>query len=96
MSESYADEPSFFRKYFKAWSFRSAKPTFDPGDELEVFVTGVRNGTPVARIGDTVIEIPDAPVELVDSRVRIRVTDFDSGKYEGRAEFGEKVGESAF
>jgi hypothetical protein len=48
MSDSYADEPSFLRKYLKAWSFRSAN----------------RRSTP--------------------------------GKYEGRAEFGEKVGESAF
>jgi hypothetical protein len=102
MSESYADEDadsedeSFFRKYFKAWSFRSATPSFEPGDEIEVFVTGVRDGVHVARIGDTVIRVPDAPAGLVDSRVRLRITEFDDGAHEGTAEFLEKVGESAF
>jgi hypothetical protein len=100
MSESYAEEEteesSFLRKYLKGWSFRSTNPTFEQGEELEVFVTGIRDGNPVARIGDTVLEVPDAPAGMVDSRVALRVTEFDPSGYEGRAEFVEKVGESAF
>ena len=96
MSDRDAAEESFLRKYFKGWSFRSTTPTFEPGDELEVFLTGVRDGDAVARIGDTVIRIPDAPPGMVDSRVAVRVTDFDPSAYAGTAEFVEKIGESAF
>jgi hypothetical protein len=87
---------SFFQKYLKGWAFRSSTPAFEPGEDIEVFVTGLRDGTPIARVGDTVLEIPDAPPETVDSRVAVRVTDFDRDRHEGSAEFLKKVGESAF
>lgn len=95
MSGEYA-ETSFFRKYLQGWSFRSSTPAYDEGDEIEVFLTGVRGGTPVARIGDTLIEVPDAPPQMVDSRVAVRVTEFDPEHNRGTAKFVEKVGESAF
>lgn len=87
---------SFFRKYLKGWQFRSSTPVFDAGEQLEVFLTGLRGGTPVARIGDSILEVPDAPPEMVDSRVAVRVTDFDPDSHEGTAEFVRKVGDSAF
>jgi len=92
----YAGEESLLEKYFKAWGFRTAKPAFEPGDELEVFLTGVQDGVPVARIGDTLLTVPDAPPELVDSKIAVRVTDFDANDHRGSCEFLEKVGESAF
>jgi hypothetical protein len=96
MSGGTADGSSFFRKYLKGWSFRSTTPTFEPGEEVEVFLTGIRDGSPVARIGDTILEVPDAPAGMVDSRVRVRVEEFDASEHEGSAAFVEKVGESAF
>jgi len=96
MSGAYSGDESFLKKYLEAWSFRSTKPTFEPEQEIEVFVTGIRDGVPVARVGDTMIEVPDAPPEMVDSRVAVRVTDFDESTHHGTAAFVEKVGESAF
>jgi hypothetical protein len=96
MSGSGYADGSLLARYLKGWTFRSTTPAFEPGEELQVFITGVRDGTPVARVGDTVIEVPDASPELVDSRVAIRVTAFDAGESVGTADFVEKVGESAF
>jgi hypothetical protein len=96
MSGGYVDDDSFLAKYFKSWGFRTAKPTFEPGDEFEVFLTGVQDGVPVARIGDTILTVPDAPSALVDSKVAVRVTEFDADGHRGSCEFVEKVGESAF
>ena len=96
MSETRVEEESLLHKYFKGWSFRSTTPAYEPGEEIEVFLTGTRGGVPIARVGDTVLEVPDAPPSALDSRVAVRVTDFDASEYEGTGEFLEKVGESAF
>lgn len=96
MSETPTTERSFLRKYLKGWSFRSTTPTFQPGERIEVFLTGIRDGTPIARIGDTVVEVPDAPPGMVDSQIAVEVTSFDSSGYTGTAEFLGKTGESAF
>lgn len=86
---------SFLQKYFKGWSFRSSTPDFEQGETIEVFLTDGTGG-PVARVGDTIIEVPDAPEEMIDDRVTVRITDFDPSDHRGTAEFVEKVGESAF
>jgi hypothetical protein len=96
MSRTDPEAESVLEKYLKGWWFRSTTPAFEPGQRLEVFVTGVRDGVAVARIGDSVIRVPDAPDGLVDSRVAVHVTEFDASEYTGSAEFVEKVGESAF
>ncbi len=87
---------SRFDAFTEGFSFRSATPSFDAGDELTVVVTGVDAGDPVARVGDTVLRIPDAPAGSVDAKVRVRVTAFDDNDHEGVAEFVERVGETAF
>jgi hypothetical protein len=87
---------SRFEKYTKGWSFRSRHPSFDVGDEISVFVTGSEDGVQLARIGDSKLRIPDAPGDLLDKRVRIRVTEFDDDEHVGEAEYLETVGESAF
>jgi hypothetical protein len=87
---------SLIEKYTKGWSFRTNKPSFDAGDEISVFVTGVEDGTPVARIGDSKLRVVDAPDGLVDKRVVLRVTDFDDGDHVGEAAYLRTVGESAF
>ncbi|MFC3478525.1 DUF7513 family protein [Halobacterium litoreum] len=87
---------SLLKKYTKGWSFRTNKPGFDEGDELSVFVTGTEDGVAIARIGDSKLRLPDAPEDLVDKRVRLRVTAFDENDHTGEAEYLETVGESAF
>ncbi len=87
---------SFVSKYLTGWSFRTTTPSFEEGQEVSLFVTGTRGGTPVARVGDTVLRLSNAPPEAVDSRVRARVTAFDETDHTGEAEYIETVGESAF
>lgn len=87
---------SLLEKYTKGWSFRSNYPSFDVGDEISVFVTGSEDGVPVARIGDTKLRLPDAPENLLDKRVLLRVTEFDEDRHVGDAEYLETIGESAF
>ncbi|MFB6268352.1 MAG: hypothetical protein ABEH83_00295 [Halobacterium sp.] len=87
---------SLLDKYTKGWSFRTNKPSFEEGDEISVFVTGVEAGTPVARVGDTKLRLPDAPDDLLDKRVVLRVTKFDDESHVGEAEYVRTVGESAF
>ena len=82
--------------YLKGWSFRTATPSFEVGEVVSVFVTGVEGGEPVVRVGDTILSVPDAPEEAVDSRVRVRITAFDERDHTGEATYLETVGESAF
>jgi hypothetical protein len=87
---------SLLGKYLRGWSFRTARPTFDVDEEIEVFLTGVRDGTVVARVGDTIIRVPDADPSDVDTRCRIRITEFDDDDATGEATLLATVGESAF
>ena len=87
---------SLISKYLKGWSFRSRRTSFTVGEEIDVFLTGVRDGAVVARVGDTIIRVPDANPAYVDTRCRVRITDFDDGDATGEATFLQKVGESAF
>lgn len=83
-------------KFLAGVGFRSATPSFDEGDEFVVVVTGADGDTPVARIGDSVLRIPDAPADSVDTRVRVRVQSFDDEAHEGTAAYVETVGETAY
>jgi len=87
---------SLFQKYLAGWEFRSNHPSFDAGDEVELFVTGREDGTQIARVGDSKLRIVDAPDGLLDKRVRLTVTSFDDDAHVGEAEYVETVGESAF
>lgn len=87
---------SLFDKFLYGWWFRSSRPDFEQGKELSAFVTGYDGDDAIVRIGDTTLRIPDAPAGLLDKRVRLRVTDFDGNEHDGRGEYVETVGESAF
>ena len=87
---------SLIEKYTKGWSFRTNRPSFEEGDEISVFVTGTEGETPIARVGDSKLRVKNAPRDLVDKRVLLRVTAFDEGDHVGEAEYLETVGESAF
>jgi hypothetical protein len=80
------------------WGFRTATPSFEPGTEVTLFVTGTDADGPVARVGDTVLRVADVPADetVLDRKVRLRVESFDDDRHEGRATYLATVGESAF
>ncbi|SFR46993.1 hypothetical protein SAMN04487947_1799 [Halogeometricum rufum] len=75
---------SFLRKLTAGLHLRTATPTYDAGEELVAFVTGLNGTTPIVRIGDTIIELPDADPSLVDATVRFEVESFDDSTFRGR------------
>lgn len=88
---------SLLKKYLKGWSFRTTRPTFEAGEEISVFITGSEDGSAIARIGDTKLRVQNVPDgEMIDTRVRLRVTQFNENDHVGEAEYVETVGESAF
>lgn len=82
---------SLLDKYLAGWSFRTNKPEFEAGEEIDVYLTGHRNGTATARVGDTILHVEGAPSNAVDERVRLRVEEFDANEHVGRATFVEAL-----
>jgi hypothetical protein len=76
--------------------FRTNTPSFEAGEEITAFVTGVEDGTAVARVGDSKLRISNAPVDAVDTLVRLRVEGFNEDTHVGQAEYLETVGASSF
>jgi hypothetical protein len=75
-------------KLLAGWTFRTSTPVYEPGEELTAFVTGVNGSTPVVRIGDSIIRLPDTngDGDLVEKRVTLKVTEFDAQRHEGTGE----------
>lgn len=76
---------SILEKYIKGLGFRTNRPSFDPGDEVRLFVTGFEDSTAIARVGDSVLRLPDVSEDLVDSQVDLRVESFDTDTFVGEA-----------
>ena len=76
--------------------FRSATPSFEPGEEVTVIVTGRDGDAALARVGDTVLRVTGAPASAHHAKVRAEITAFDGSSARGEAEFLDVVGESAF
>ncbi|WP_193310013.1 hypothetical protein [Halorubrum halophilum] len=87
---------SRFEKFLAGLSFRASTPDYEPGDVIEVMVTGVEGGTAVARIGDSVLRIEDAPSDAVNTRVLVDVASWNASDHRGTGTYRETVGESAF
>jgi len=89
-------------KFLAGWSFRGSTPDYEPGDTLEVMVTGVEGGdgagggTAVARIGDSMLRIEDAPADALNTRVLVDVDSWDESAHRGIGTYRETVGKSAF
>lgn len=92
---------SLLKKYLKGWRFRTNQPSFEPGEELQLFVTDIKDenvnedgdvdGTLIARVGDSFIHISDGSAALVGSRVRVRIERFDADSHTGHARLLEPV-----
>lgn len=107
---------SRFSAFTEGWSFRTNKPTFEPGTEITAFVTGRSGDEYVARIGDTILSLDSgdsdrdggdgagdrsadgggADPNLLDTRVRLRVEEFNESDHTGRATVLERIGEGSF
>jgi hypothetical protein len=87
---------SLREKYLAGWWFRTNKPDFEPGEEISAFVTGYDGEAPVARVGDTILRVEGAPENALDTRIRLRVEEFDGSDHHGTATYLETVGESSF
>ncbi|WP_254535626.1 DUF7513 family protein [Halomarina litorea] len=83
------------RKFLAGIRFRTSTPTFEEGEEMSAFVTGHDGGTPLIRVGDSVLYLPGESVDP-DTRVRIRVTRFDASTHEGEADLLGVEGDGAF
>lgn len=72
---------------FANWRFRTARPSFEPGQQLEVYLTGFDEaaGRGLARIGDTILEVDGARADQVDTLVHLTVDSFDSATHRGAA-----------
>ncbi|WP_152420328.1 DUF7513 family protein [Halococcus thailandensis] len=75
-------------KYSGQWMFRDSKPKFKEDDILKIYTPELpdRNETVSARIGDTTIEIKDAPENIGGSLVEIRISHFNDEESHGEAE----------
>ncbi|MFB6081835.1 MAG: hypothetical protein ABEJ67_03340 [Halanaeroarchaeum sp.] len=82
--------------FFAGFSFRTKTPSFEPGQEIEVMVTGRDDDDVIARVGDTILAIDDPPADPLDTRIRAEVTTFDEKTHRGRATYLETVGTSSF
>ncbi|NEU57560.1 hypothetical protein [Halorussus sp. MSC15.2] len=87
---------SLREKYLAGWGFRTNKPSFEAGEEISAFVTGHDGDAPVVRIGDTILRVEGAPGDALDTRVRLRVDEFDDNDHHGTATYLETVGQSSF
>lgn len=70
---------------FANWRFRTSTPTFEPGEQLEVYLTNFDGGRGEARIGDTILEVEGASVGQVDQLVEISIESFDKSAHRGQA-----------
>ena len=72
---------------FANWRFRTSHPVFEPGQRVEVYLTGYdrSSGQGQARVGDTILEIAGATAAQVDSLVEIEIESFDTASHRGSA-----------
>ena len=89
---------SLFDKYLKGWSFRTTRPSLEPGSTIDVFLAeyDAVEDAGLAYLGDTKLHVEGATPEHVEQQIRVKVTEFDSNGGVGRGEFVEVVGDSSY
>ncbi|EMA03597.1 DUF7513 family protein [Haloferax denitrificans] len=82
-------------KLLAGWTFRTATPTFEPGEVITAYVSE-RNGDGLTvRIGDSVIRVEDGGDAAVEDKVRLEVTSFDATNHVGTGDVVELLGPDA-
>jgi hypothetical protein len=77
---------SLWERVRSAVTFRTATPAFTPGEEFTASVTGTTETGVVVRVGDSKLHVRGADRALLDRRVRLKVTSFETASHEGEAE----------
>ncbi|SEK68034.1 DUF7513 family protein [Haloferax larsenii] len=80
-------------KLLAGWTFRTATPSFEPGDVITAFVTHSDGEGVSSRIGDSVLRIEGDTEVDIETKVRLKVTSFDEQNHVGTAEIVEFLGE---
>ncbi|SDW75619.1 hypothetical protein SAMN05443574_106175 [Haloarcula vallismortis] len=77
---------SMFSKFLTGMSFRSTTPTFEAGEEIEVYVTELdeESGELVAQVGETRLHFENGETDIVGCRVLAKVESFDDTEHRGR------------
>lgn len=72
---------------FKFWRFRSARPSLNAGDDINVYLTAFdpESGRGQARIGDSVLEVEGASADQLDTLVQLHVESFSDEASKGSA-----------
>lgn len=75
------------RSWFSGVGFRSATPKFNPGDTVEVILTGYdrERDLVLARIGDTLLTVDGVGPGDVGDQHPVRITSFDEEQFTGEA-----------
>ena len=76
---------SRFEKLFAGLRFRTTTPAFEVGETVPAFVTGRSESGLLVRVGDTVLELPDADPSLLDAKVTVEIESFDESQHRGTA-----------
>ncbi|WP_416839591.1 hypothetical protein [Haloferax sp. DFSO52] len=79
-------------KLLAGWTFRTATPAFDVGDEITAYVTHRDDDGYSVRIGDSVLRIDDVDGLEIETKVLLRVTSFDADASKGTGEVLEVLG----
>jgi hypothetical protein len=84
---SQAPEHRGWRSFFTGWQFRTATPSFEPGETIEAYLTDFHHerGTAEARLGDTILTVAGADPQQVGQVVTLRIKHFEPASHTGEA-----------
>jgi hypothetical protein len=89
---------SIFSKFLTGVSFRTTTPTFEPGEEIEVYVTELdeESGELVAQVGETRLHFENGEADIVGCRVLAKVESFDDTEHRGRLTHVKTLSQGSF
>lgn len=84
--------------FLKSWQFRSSRPDFEEGETIELYATGFEPESKnlLARVGDSLLRVNGGTEDMVDRKLKVKVTEFDKSDSRGEAELLEAFESSEF
>ncbi|WP_411963317.1 hypothetical protein [Haloferax sp. YSMS24] len=83
---------SRLEKLLAGWTFRTATPAFETGEEITAYVTHRDEDGYLVRVGDSKLRIGEAEGIDIETKVLLKVTSFDDTTHEGTAEVVDVLG----
>ncbi|MBX0293702.1 DUF7513 family protein [Haloarcula nitratireducens] len=89
---------SILDQFLAGATFRTTTPSFEAGEEIEVYVTDFDDaeGDLYALVGETRLSFVDGPRNLVGCRVLARVESFDDDAHRGTVAHLETLDRGSF